>query len=129
MTASELGVIVEANIGSNVITKSIVKVEDHPLLFNMYRGLKTVVGTDGGGVMRTDRRREYESARKLIAEFRRGDARLELEDGRLVSFRDLTPEEQSRFSIDTIGKTEDDYHRLVQAGDRTDTAHHQETPP
>ncbi|MBL0214088.1 MAG: hypothetical protein IPQ07_09395 [Myxococcales bacterium] len=45
---AKLGVIVEANIGSNVTTGSIKNISEHPLLLNLYYGVRTVLGTDGG---------------------------------------------------------------------------------
>ena len=74
-----LGVIAEANIGSNEITKSIASIEDHPLLYNLYYGVKTVLGTDAPGVMNTSKMKEYGKAKKLIAGFCSGDKYLEID--------------------------------------------------
>ena len=50
-----LGVYVESNIGSNLATRSLLRPEDHPLIYQLYYGVKTVLGTDGQGVMGTSR--------------------------------------------------------------------------
>jgi hypothetical protein len=119
---AKLGVIVEANIGSNEITNSVAKADDHPLLYNLYYRVKTVAGTDAQGVMQTDRRREYARARQHIERFRNNEFALELADGKRVHFRDLSRKEQDRFSLDTLEKQEDAYHATVVAGDRNDAA-------
>lgn len=121
---AKLGVIVEANIGSNLITGSIIRAEEHPLLLNLYYGLETVLGTDAGGVMQTTRQREYAFARDLIEQFRTGKP-LEFPNGKRIYFKDLTPEQQARFALDEIHRSEDRYHANVVAGDRRDSARRQ----
>ena len=97
---AQLGVIVEANVGSNIATGSIVRAEDHPLLANMYFGVSTVLATDGQGVMDTTLPIEYQRAAALIEQFRSGNLTLDVGDKR-VKFADLAerPEIQARFSI------------------------------
>ncbi|MDX2089939.1 MAG: DUF4157 domain-containing protein [Kofleriaceae bacterium] len=99
----DLGLIVEANVGSNLATGSVLRAEDHPLLANMYYGVSTVLSTDGQGVMQTTLPIEYQRAAALITQFRSGQLTLQL-DGQYVRFNDLTVEQQSRFSPDWLAK-------------------------
>jgi len=117
---ARLGVTVEANIGSNMITGSVARLDDHPLLMNLYYGVKTVLGTDGGGVMQTQREREYRLARALIQRFRNGQLSLELPDGTTIGFKDIPIAAQRRFTVDTLQRTEDDYHARIIDADRAD---------
>ena len=48
-----LGIIVEANVGSNLATGSILRVDEHPILQNIYDEVPTVLATDAQGVMST----------------------------------------------------------------------------
>jgi len=118
-----LGVIAEANIGSNEITGAIARPDDHPLLYNLYYGVRTVLGTDAQGVMQTDRRDEYARAREQIQKFRDGRVAL-LIDGKEVRFKDLPRKQQETFSVDALQRSEDAYHSSVVAGDRKDSARH-----
>lgn len=122
---AKLGVIVEANIGSNEITKAVAKPDDHPLLYNLYYQVKTVAGTDAQGVMQTDRREEYARARRQVERFRANEFALELSPGKRTYFRDLSSTEQERFSLDVLQREEDAYHSTLLAGDRQDSARHQ----
>lgn len=68
-----MGIDVDSNIGSNVVTQSIGSVDEHPLLRQLYYGVRTLLGTDGPGVMGTSRVGEYKNAKEIIAEFRIGN--------------------------------------------------------
>jgi hypothetical protein len=109
-----LGVIVEANVGSNLVTSSIVRAEDHPLLANMYFGVSTVLATDGQGVMETTLPIEYQRAAALIEQFRGGKLALDVGDKR-VGFADLQPTVQARFSMQWLTEQLAAYRRTAAA--------------
>jgi hypothetical protein len=116
-----MGIIVEANIASNLATGAIARIADHPLLYNLYYNVRTVLATDAGGVMGTTVPQEYEVAREQIDIFRRGDTALEI-DGRRVAFGELDPMTQRRFSVDTLIGWAQEYRAGMLAGDQTDSA-------
>ena len=122
-----LGVDVDSNIGSNVVTKSIATVDEHPLLRQLYFGVRTMLGTDGPGVMGTSRVGEYAEAKKAIEPFCHGDKAI-LIDGRKVWYKELTPEQQGRFSVEYIQQMEDAYHAEVLKADAKDMARNKEQP-
>jgi hypothetical protein len=103
-----LGIIVEANVGSNLATGSVLRAEDHPLLANMYYGVSTVLSTDGQGVMQTTLPIEYQRATAMITQFRSGQLTLQL-DGQRVRFADLSAEQQARFSTEWLAQQAIDY--------------------
>ncbi len=96
----DTGIIVEANVGSNIATGSVLRAEDHPLLQNMYYDVKTVLSTDGQGVMSTTLPAEYTRAAQLIDRFKSG-VPIEIE-GKQINYSDLTPEQKSRFSVEWL---------------------------
>ena len=87
----------------------------------LYYGVRTLLGTDGPGVMNTSRTEEYAHAYDLIVDFRAGKTRISI-DGREVLFSEMTAEQQKRFSVEYIQQMEDAYHAEVVAGDAVDTA-------
>lgn len=93
-----LGIIVEANVGSNLATGSIVSLDQHPLLRNIYYGVSTVLATDAQGVMSTTLPDEYRRAAEMIERFRRGEFAIQIGSEK-KSFSDLTAEQQERFSV------------------------------
>jgi hypothetical protein len=112
---AKLGVIVEANIGSNTITRAIATADEHPLLFNILYGVQTVLGTDGQGVMQTVRRKEYDHARDQIQRFRAGKVGLKVSERSVLHYADLSPEQQKRFSMETLQLDEDQYYQRIVA--------------
>src|SRR5262249_16902143 len=84
-------VIIEANIGSNVRTGSIKDDSEHPLLYALYYGTPTVLGTDGQGVMGTTLTGEYDRAAQIIADFKSGLSRIQV-GGAELSYTQLPPE-------------------------------------
>jgi adenosine deaminase len=94
------GIIVEANVGSNLATGSVLTAEQHPLLQNMFYGVKTILATDGQGVMGTTLPAEYQRAGLLIDRFKSGTP-LEI-DGKQVTYNSLDAATQKRFSIEWL---------------------------
>ncbi len=114
-----LGIYVEANLSSNLATGSIARIEEHPLLYNLYYDVPTIVSTDAQGVMGTKLPREFEKLRAMIAKFRRGELHLEI-DGRAVSFAELGPTTKRRFSANTLLQWAENYRAQVRGGDLSD---------
>ncbi|HVV85456.1 MAG TPA: hypothetical protein VHE35_20495 [Kofleriaceae bacterium] len=124
---ARLGIVVEANVGSNLATRSVTSAQEHPLLSNLYHGVDTILSTDAQGVMRTNLTIEYQRAAQLIELFRAGLTRLRLGDHD-VAFAELPPELQRRFALDTLLDTARAYGARVRADDVHDRAR-QPTPP
>jgi len=124
-----LGVMAEANIGSNDVTGALAE-DEHKLLYNLYFDIPTVLGTDAGGVMNTTKAKEYKRAEAILSEFRSGDPAATLDvDGKAVEYKDLTPAQQGRFTLDYIKATEDRYHTNVMSDDTMDTTRRQGGTP
>ncbi len=122
-----MGIDADSNIGSNVVTKSIGSVDEHPLLRQLYFGVRTLLGTDGPGVMGTSRVGEYATAQLIIQKFRVNALTLQI-DSMQVKFSELAPDVQARFSMDYIRKMEDAHHAEVLADDAHDVARKKEQP-
>jgi adenosine deaminase len=124
----DLGIIVEANIGSNLATESIATITDHPLLYNLYYGTKTILSTDAQGVMRTTMTKEFALADEIISNFKAGNATLDIGEKRLA-YNDLPetidglPKDQA-FSTQRLRDWARDYYKDVQQGDAADTRRH-----
>jgi hypothetical protein len=117
----ELGVTLEANLGSNLQTGSIGALDEHPLLYALYYEVPTILSTDGQGVMQTNMQHEYELATKNIREFKRGDTSIMIE-GNKLKYVDLPPEVQKRFDVETLYGSASTYRKDVLSGDATDNA-------
>jgi len=118
---AKLGIIVEANVGSNIATGSVLSAGEHPLLANMFYGVKTVLATDAQGVMGTTLTVEYQRAQQLISQFKAGEP-IEI-DGKKVFYKDLTAAQKERFSVDWLKNELKDYQRragepITDGGDR-----------
>jgi len=122
----ELGVIAEANISSNLATGSVARLSEHPLLYNLYYNVRTMLATDAQGVMTTTLPREYQLARRQINRFRNGDFKLEV-DGREIGFGDLDSTTQRRFSERQLIEWAEEYRAAIRRGDTTDTARNTQT--
>jgi hypothetical protein len=113
----ELGVIVEANIGSNIATGSIASPTEHPLLYNLYYGTRTILNTDAQGVMNTTLPQEYQQAADLIDHFRANEFALDI-NGRRVYYRDIRDQNvRARFSIDQLHRWATEYRDQITAAD------------
>ncbi|GAB4114763.1 MAG: hypothetical protein OHK0013_49440 [Sandaracinaceae bacterium] len=118
----DLGIIVEANIGSNIATGSIASPSEHPLLYNLYYGTRTILNTDAQGVMMTTLPAEYRRAAELIERFRGNDIALEI-NGRRVYYRDIRdPNVRARFSVDQLHRWAAEYRDEIRADDASDRA-------
>src|SRR5262249_42814462 len=93
---AKLGVIAEANIGSNLATGSIKEVDDPPLLYNLYYEVPTILSTDGHGVMSTNMTAEYGRAENMIKDFKDGKTTINVRGGP-KRYDKLTPDEKARF--------------------------------
>jgi hypothetical protein len=118
---AKLGVIAEANLGSNLETHSISKIEDHPLLYQLYYQQRTVLGTDGQGVMGTTMKDQIDDAAQLIHRFKTGKVNIII-DGKTMTFADLSPEEKLRFEISHLMRWAAEAGALVKQGDTQDLA-------
>lgn len=118
---AKIGIIVEANVGSNIATASVLDAKQHPLLGNMLHGVRTVLATDAQGVMGTTLSIEYQRAAALIAQFRAGEP-LEI-DGKQVLFKDLDEDTQKRFSIEWLKGELADYQERSEEKPGADQAY------
>lgn len=132
--ARALGVIVEANLGSNTQTHSVSSEEerDQVLLRFLYAGVQTILNTDGGGVMATTLDDEYRTALTIIDSFKNHvmplhatpetrlwfsevpkmvDVEADKESG--ITHQVLPEEERGRFSLDALKKAAKDYKEQV----------------
>lgn len=112
---AKMGIIVEANIGSNLATGSIATAETHPLLLNMYFGVSTVLSTDGAGVMRTNLPLEYQRAAAMIEQFRTGRLVLDIGGGVKKTFQDLNMQQKARFSVQWLTDQLASYYERADA--------------
>ncbi|MGF1489990.1 MAG: hypothetical protein ACFBSE_23125, partial [Prochloraceae cyanobacterium] len=71
----QLGIIVEANLTSNLKTGSVRNKNemDQVLLRFLYHDVKLTINTDGGGMMTTTLPKEYKQAREILARFRNNE--------------------------------------------------------
>jgi len=131
-----LGLIAEANIGSNLATGSIASLDGHPLLYNLYFDEPTILSTDGHGVMRTNLRSEYETAERIINDFKAGQSKITI-DGVAKQYenrrdpnntsgdpRFLTSDEKARFNIERLKNWAAEYGNRVKTGDASEAAKH-----
>ncbi len=118
---ADLGIVVEANVGSNLATGAVTAASDHPILVNLYYGVDTMLSTDAQGVMDTTLSIEYQRAAQLIGLFQAGKTRLTI-DGKDVSYDELPPDVQRRFSLDTLEETARAYAERQRADDVRDRA-------
>ena len=89
--SKEHGVIVEANLSSNLATKSVDNRDerDRVLLKFLYQdNLRVTLNTDGGGVMKTTIENEYEIASDAIRRFESGELPLIDEKGKTMYYYD-----------------------------------------
>lgn len=107
-----LGVIAEVNLGSNIATGSIRSPEAHPLLAMLYSDMPVILSTDAGGVMRTSLEAEYLAVDStILAPFRAG--RRERIGDREVSYVDLAPSVQERFTLAHLRARAEEYTRSI----------------
>jgi len=123
----DMGIIAEANIGSNLATGSIATVDSHPLLYNLLLDEPTILSTDAHGVMGTDLTTEYARAEQMIADFKAGKTKIKV-NGVDKAYADLTPGEKfdakgnDRFTVDRLKQWAADYGDMVKTGDAAEAA-------
>jgi hypothetical protein len=105
----ELGIIVEANLSSNVTTGS-QTLEKHPILQMLYQELDVVLATDGGGVMNTKLDTEYKLAKERIDEFKNEPSVTIEVDGKPRTYASLSRQEKARFDLQRLQESAARYH-------------------
>ncbi|MBW4507267.1 MAG: hypothetical protein KME64_12240 [Scytonematopsis contorta HA4267-MV1] len=106
-------IIVEANLSSNLATRSINPEEvDQVLLKFLYHDINTILNTDAGGVVGTNLSREYIVAEQIISDFQTGLSTLKI-GSKEYRLEDLTPEQQKRFDIARLKQEADKYFTEV----------------
>lgn len=134
----QLGVMAEANLISNVETGALQPnqsgdiLQNHALLSLMMQDVPTMLSTDAQGVMNTKMADQYKTAQALITDFHRGDAPLELEQGKYRSLSALPLEQQQqaqqRIQLARLQQWTEEYYRQIRAGDANDTARPETQP-
>jgi len=108
----ELGVIVEANLTSNLVTKSVANKDEQAqvLLKFLYYGVEVVLNTDGGGVMNTTIVEEYERASEIIESFKTKKDLQIIEDNKRIYYDENTAppldERKSEYIYEPLPATE-----------------------
>lgn len=99
----ELGIIVEANLGSNLATKSVGSEfeRDQVILKFLYHGVRTILNTDAGGVMMTTLQNEYDAVETIIENFKAGRISMRI-NNRPIKYTDLPKEKQKNFDIQRL---------------------------
>ena len=134
----QLGVMAEANLISNVETGALQPnqsgdiLQNHALLSLMMQDVPTMLSTDAQGVMNTKMADQYKTARALITDFHRGDASLELEQGKYRSLFALPLEQQQQaeqhIQFARLQQWAEEYYRQIRAGDANDAARPETQP-
>ncbi len=85
-----LGIVVEANLTSNQVTRSAGSEEEvqQVLLKFLYNDNKVILNTDGGGVMGTTVPQEYDKAEKAIRKFEAGEIGIPDHQKKVIYFYD-----------------------------------------
>ena len=130
----QLGVIVEANLTSNLETGAVRNKTQmqRTILKFLYHDVRTIINTDGGGMMRTDLPYEYKRAKEAIQDFKDGKISILVEDyqgastdndgnrtvGQIeekgeISYQDLSPKEQKRFNINRLYNQSREYKNKI----------------
>ncbi len=129
----DLGIIIEANIGSNDITNVMPK-EDHPILQMLYEQNEVILNTDGGGVMKTDLDEEYGTVKDKLAKFKNPNPPPDEKPltvkvkGVDTLYKDLSAEEQQRFDLAHLQKASSRYYERIQADNESRRQPKEETP-
>ena len=111
------GVLVQS---ADLATGTIATPGEHPLLYNLYYGLRTVLATDAQGVMGTTLPAERASAERMIADFKAGNTALTI-DGKPTRYADITdPAIRDRFKIEQLDAWAEQYRLDVIDSDLRD---------
>lgn len=102
-------IIVEANLSSNLATRSINPEEEYQVLLKfLHHDINTILNTDAGGVMGTNLGREYAIAEKIINRFQTGRITLKI-GNKEYRYEDLAPEQQKMFDINRLKQEAEKY--------------------
>lgn len=99
----KLGVIVEANLTSNLVTGSVTDDTEQAqvLLRFLFYNVKTVLSTDGGGIIGTTIENEYRIAEQIIRRFINNEIPITINNQKYF-YSQLPPNKQSNFSLERI---------------------------
>lgn len=89
----KLGIIVEANLTSNQVTRSVKSQQEmqQVLLKFLYNDVKTILNTDAGGVMGTTLPKEYDKALEAINDFKANKIGIPDKDKKVIYYYDQLP--------------------------------------
>lgn len=112
----ELDIIVEANLGSNLATRSVGSEfeRDQVILKFLYHGVRTILNTDAGGVMMTTLQSEYEAVEEILEKFKAGRISMRSHasvalNNRSIKYTDLPKEKQKNFDIQRLIREAEKY--------------------
>jgi len=127
----QLGIIVEANLTSNLVTRTVAdSVEQNQVLLKfLFHDVKTVLNTDAGGVMSTSLQREYELAQTIMSRFNNNEIPVVVDNIHYyfseipdegdrepgVEYRILTDEKRKNFDLDRLRKEAEGYSQKMQS--------------
>lgn len=120
-----LGIIIEANLTSNLVTGSIASPaeQEQVLLKFLFYNLKTIINTDAGGVMGTTIVREYRIAQQIINKFKSNQLELTIDNKKYFytqlparmdriknyDYELLPPDKKDNFDMEHLIKQAEEY--------------------
>jgi hypothetical protein len=108
-----LQIIVEANLTSNLTTRSINLEEQNQILLKfLYHDINTILNTDAGGVMGTTIATEYRVSQQIIDDFKAGITKLKI-GNKEYNFEDLSTEQQKNFDTERLRQNAEKYRTDV----------------
>lgn len=126
----QLGIIVEANLTSNVVTRTVADSteQNQVLLKFLFHDVKTVLNTDGGGVMGTSLQDEYKQAYRIMSLFTKNRIPIVVDNVHYyfseipdegdrepgVEYKILPDEKRENFDIERLKKEAEDYSQRMQ---------------
>jgi adenosine deaminase len=131
----QLGIIVEANLTSNVVTRTVAdSVEQNQVLLKfLFHDVKTVLNTDAGGVMSTSLQREYELAHTIMDRFNNNEIPIVVDNVHYyfsqipdegdrepgVEYKILPQEKRRNFDLERLRKEAEGYSQKMQSNPNT----------
>lgn len=125
----KLGIIIEANLTSNLVTGSVTSLleQEQVLLKFLFYNLRTIINTDAGGVMGTTIVREYRIAQQIINKFKNNQIELTLDNKKYFysqlpdtmdrikdyEYELLPPEKKNNFDMEHLILEAEDYLRNI----------------
>ena len=121
---SRLGIIVEANLASNLVTGSVRDVDERNqvLLRFLYHDVKFTLNTDAGGIMNTTLPDEYKDARVILDDFMNNETGVTVEEkdpktGKMIPktyyYKDLPPKKRRNFNPNRLTRDAWQYRNNV----------------